>query len=145
MQYIQQAVFYIVTNFEPAHFEMAASVCPACSACRLPMSTGDGTTRPPPNQSPDPSTIDHSLLRPDLYHLDHHRRVVTPVEFTIPDDANIAESVDRKHQKYGPWLRAHPVADSVNNSSNSILETSQRNRGPRCMHCLLYTSPSPRD
>ena len=79
----------------------------------LPVSTGDGTTRSPPNQSPDPSTVDHSLLRPDLYHLDHHRRVVTPVEFTVPDDANITESIDRKHQKYGPWLRAHPVAHVI--------------------------------
>jgi len=36
-----------------------------------------------PNASDDDDT---TLLRPDLYHLDHHRRVVTAIEFTIPDN-----------------------------------------------------------
>ena len=51
-----------------------------------------------------------SPLRPDLYCLDHDRRIVIPVEFTVADDANLSAAVSRKHAKYDPWLLRNPCA-----------------------------------
>ena len=49
-------------------------------------------------------------LRPDLYCLDHDRRIVIPIEFTVADDANLSAAVGRKHAKYDPWLLQNPCA-----------------------------------
>ena len=49
-----------------------------------------------------------SPLRPDLYCLDHDRRFVVPIEFTVADDANLGATIGRKHAKYGPWLLRNP-------------------------------------
>ena len=50
-------------------------------------------------------------LRPDLYCLDHGRRVVIPAEFTVADDAGLGAAVGRKHDaKYDPWLLRNPSA-----------------------------------
>ena len=51
-----------------------------------------------------------SPLRPDLYCLDHNRRVVIPIEFTVADDANLGVAVGRRHAKYDPWLKCIPCA-----------------------------------
>ena len=51
-----------------------------------------------------------SLLRPDLYCLDHDRRAVIPIEFTVADDANLGTAIGRKHTKYDPWLLRNPCA-----------------------------------
>ena len=51
-----------------------------------------------------------SPLRPDLYCLDHDRRVVIPIEFTVADDANLNAAIGRKHAKYDPWLSCNPSA-----------------------------------
>ena len=51
-----------------------------------------------------------SPLRPDLYCLDHNRRAVIPIEFTVADDANLGVAVGRKHAKYDPWLTRNPCA-----------------------------------
>ena len=53
---------------------------------------------------------DSSPLRPDLYCLDHDRRVVVPIEFTVADDANLGAAIGRKHAKYDPWLLRNPCA-----------------------------------
>ena len=49
-----------------------------------------------------------SPLRPDPYCLDHDRRVVIPIEFTVADDANLGTAVRHKHAKYDPWLLRNP-------------------------------------
>ena len=54
-----------------------------------------------------------SPLRPDLYCLDHDRRVVIPIEFTVADDANLGTAARRKHTKYDPWLLHNPSASVV--------------------------------
>ena len=51
-----------------------------------------------------------SPLRPELYCLDHNRRAVIPIEFTVADDANLGVAVGRKHAKYDPWLTRNPGA-----------------------------------
>ena len=66
---------------------------------------GTGTT-----SDGDDSDEDDSPLRPDLYCLDHDRRVVIPIEFTVADDANLDTAVRRKHAKYDPWLLRNPSA-----------------------------------
>ena len=52
----------------------------------------------------DDSDDADSPLRPDLYCLDHDRRVVIPIEFTVADDANLNAAIGRKHAEYDPWL-----------------------------------------
>ena len=47
---------------------------------------------------------------PDLYCLDHDRRVAIPIEFTVADDANLGAAIGRKHAKYDPWLLRNPCA-----------------------------------
>ena len=44
--------------------------------------------------------------RPDAYLLDHDRHIETPIEFTVPDDARIADAVRAKHAKYDAALRS---------------------------------------
>ena len=51
-----------------------------------------------------------SPLRPDLYCLDHDRRVVIPIEFTVADDANLGTAFGRKHAKCDPWHHRNPTA-----------------------------------
>ena len=63
-------------------------------------------TSPPANDDDDAS----SPLRPDLYCLDHDRRIVVPIEFTVADDANLGAAIGRKHAKYDPWLLRNPCA-----------------------------------
>ena len=58
----------------------------------------------------DDSDDADSPLRPDLYCLDHDRRVVIPIEFTVADDANLNAAIGRKHAKYDPWLSCNPSA-----------------------------------
>ena len=48
--------------------------------------------------------------RPDLYCLDHDRRVVVSIEFTVADDANLGAAIGRKYAKYCPWLLRNPCA-----------------------------------
>ena len=68
---------------------------------------GDASaTSLPANDDDDAS----SPLRPDLYCLDHDRRIVVPIEFTVADDANLSAAVGRKHAKYDPWLLRNPCA-----------------------------------
>ena len=55
-------------------------------------------TSPPADDDDDAS----SPLRPDLYCLDHDRRIVVPIEFTVADDANLSAAISRKHAKYDP-------------------------------------------
>ena len=45
-----------------------------------------------------------------LYCLDHDRRVVIPIEFTVADDADLGTAVGCKHAKYDPWLQRNPCA-----------------------------------
>ena len=49
---------------------------------------------------------EHKALRPDAYLIDRRLRTVTPIEFTIPDDARLAASVRAKHDKYAAALAA---------------------------------------
>ena len=63
-------------------------------------------TSPPADDDDDAS----SPLRPDLYCLDHDRRIVVPIEFTVADDANLSAAISRKHAKYDPWLLRNPCA-----------------------------------
>ena len=44
-------------------------------------------------------------LRPDAYLVDRATHTLTPIEFTVPDDAGIAAAVDKKHGKYLEPLR----------------------------------------
>jgi hypothetical protein len=64
-------------------------------------------TSPPANDDDDDAS---SPLRPDLYCLDHDRRIVVPIEFTVADDANLGAAISRKHAKYDPWLLRNPCA-----------------------------------
>ena len=45
------------------------------------------------------SDDDSTALRPDLYRLDHGRRAIAPIEFTVLDDDNLTAAVDAKHRK----------------------------------------------
>ena len=65
-----------------------------------------GATSAVPNDDDDADRP----LRPDLYCLDHNRRAVIPIEFTVADDANLGAAVGRKHAKYDPWLARNPCA-----------------------------------
>ena len=49
----------------------------------------------------------------DLYCLDHDRRVVIPIEFTVADDASLCAAVRRKHAKYDPWLLRNACASAA--------------------------------
>ena len=66
----------------------------------------DDATSPVDNDDDDAG----NPLRPDLYCLDHDRRVVVHIEFTVADDANLGAAVGRKHAKYDPWLLRNPCA-----------------------------------
>ena len=69
----------------------------------------DSPLRPTPPPANDDDNIG-SPLRPVLYCLDHDRRVVVPIEFTVADDANLCVAIGRKHAKYDPWLLRNPCA-----------------------------------
>ena len=64
-------------------------------------------TSPPANDDCD---VDSPLRPVHLYCLDHDRRVVVPIEFTVADDANLSAAIGRKHAKYDPWLLRNPCA-----------------------------------
>ena len=80
-----------------------------------------------------PSPIDDdaddacSPLRPGLYWLDHDRRVVIPIEFTVADDANLGAAIGRKHAKYDPWVLRNPCA-SIAHALSPVHTT--HTRGP---------------
>ena len=67
----------------------------------------DASATPTPTNDDDDAS---SPLRPDLYCLDHDRRIVVPIEFTVADDANLSAAIGRKHAKYDPWLLRNPCA-----------------------------------
>jgi len=49
-------------------------------------------------------------LRPDAYVFDHDLLVITPVEFTVPDDAHLVQKIAQKQAKYnGVVARARPA------------------------------------
>ena len=80
-------------------------------------------TSPPANDDDDAG----SPLCPDLYCLDHDRRVVVPIEFTVADDANLSAAIGRRHAKYDPWLLRNPCA-SIAHASSPVRVT--HTRGP---------------
>ena len=49
-----------------------------------------------------------SSTQPSRPCLDHDRRVVIPIEFTVAYDANLSTAVRRKHAKYDLWLQRNP-------------------------------------
>ena len=48
------------------------------------------------------------LLRPDVLFINHHKRTITPVEFTFPDDGRLMQAESGKRTKYEKWLETAP-------------------------------------
>ena len=53
-------------------------------------SSPDDDTDAIPSPTSDDDDDVSNPLRPDLYCLDHGRRIVVPIEFTVADDANLS-------------------------------------------------------
>ena len=48
---------------------------------------------------------EHEALRPDAFLIDHSEKTVTPIEFSVPDDARLATAPAAQHAQYSATLR----------------------------------------
>ena len=58
-------------------------------------------------------SAEQAVLRPDAYLHDNVGRTVTPVEFTVPDDARLLAAFKEKHEKYSHILNDATPSDAT--------------------------------
>ena len=58
-------------------------------------------------------SAEQAILRPDAYLHDNVGRTVTPVEFTVPDDARLLAAFKEKHEKYSHILNEATPSDTT--------------------------------